>query len=311
MLLAVAVPILLAAFSAPLARLVVAHVSPRSALRTLLVTTVTFASMTVAALLLLAWSLIARTNIVAAQGPWRPGDVSAATRVPALVGWLAVAEIAALMIRVSRTIRSIVRDRRTLCDLHRAMPPTPGPLVVVDDVVPAAYALPAIHRHHAKIVATTGLQTLLNPAEHEAVLAHEAAHLSYHHRWIATVAQMCTAFNPLLRSIEHRLTMLIETCADSAAAQQVGASITARAIAITAIAHLDNPPAVRTAGFAISGSGPVASRVTTLLNPPIYRRWIAMTACVLSLSAVVSITYASRTTERTFEQLTATSQTHP
>ena len=94
--------------------------------------------------------------------------------------------------------------------------------VVIDAAVPVAYCL---WGRPATIVLSSGALEVLDPAQLEAVLAHERAHLAgRHHLLIALTRGLAAAFPgvPLFgRGLDH-VGRLSEMCADDAAARRSG-----------------------------------------------------------------------------------------
>jgi Zn-dependent protease with chaperone function len=94
--------------------------------------------------------------------------------------------------------------------------------VVIDAAAPVAYCL---WGHPATIVLSSGALEVLDPAQLEAVLAHERAHLAgRHHLLIALTRGLAAAFPgvPLFgRGLDH-VGRLSEMCADDAAARRSG-----------------------------------------------------------------------------------------
>jgi Zn-dependent protease with chaperone function len=83
------------------------------------------------------------------------------------------------------------------------------------------------------IVATTGLRERLSPAETDAVLAHERAHLSGRHHLQVLLAETLGASFPMLplfRQTPEAVRRLIELAADENAARSVGADVVRRAL---------------------------------------------------------------------------------
>jgi beta-lactamase regulating signal transducer with metallopeptidase domain len=106
----------------------------------------------------------------------------------------------------------------------------------------------------------------LDPAEREALLAHERAHLAgRHHLFLAALALAC-ACHPVLRLLRAPLSYALERSADEAAAEAVGdRRLAARAIGHAALAAR---PAVRPYAALSVAAGPVPRRVAALLTAP-------------------------------------------
>jgi Zn-dependent protease with chaperone function len=96
--------------------------------------------------------------------------------------------------------------------------PAPG-AVLVEHSEPTAYCVTG---RHPTVIPTTGAVQVLGPAQLDAVLAHERAHLtSHHHRLIAMarIGRQVLAFLPLMRDTEAQVARLAEMHADDAATQ--------------------------------------------------------------------------------------------
>ena len=133
--------------------------------------------------------------------------------------------------------------------------------VVLDEDAPAAYCLPGgSHR----IVITAGTRAALGPAQLQAVLAHERAHLrGRHHLLLATASAVSRAFPfvPLLAQAGAQVAALAEMAADDAASRRHDPGDLAAALVILAIAGTRAP--------ALAAGGPAAAaRIQRLLAPP-------------------------------------------
>ena len=94
--------------------------------------------------------------------------------------------------------------------------PTLG-AVLVDHAQPAAYCVAG---PQPTVIVTTGALQALDPGQLNAVLAHERAHLAYHHHRllaIARIASQVLPFIPLARDAATQIARLIEMHADDAA----------------------------------------------------------------------------------------------
>jgi beta-lactamase regulating signal transducer with metallopeptidase domain len=251
---------------------------------------------------LLMWPLVARIPEVAAEGLWRPQDVSRADPVPRLVSLAATVAALVVVARLTRVVRRLRRDRHTLTELHRSIALLGGTDVVVELPDPAvgAYAVPRLRRYPARIVVTSAMTELLTPHEVEAVIAHERVHLARHHRGAANVAALAAALNPVLDVVRQDIDVLIERCADEDAAAGTGRAITLRALARAALAG--RPGAVRPATLA-HGQHAVAERVAALAAPPVRRRWPAVLLVALVTVSAVTAFRSVVDTEQVFEAL--------
>ena len=94
--------------------------------------------------------------------------------------------------------------------------PIPG-AVLVDHAQPAAYCVAG---PQPTVIVTTGALQALDPGQLEAVLAHERAHLAYHHHRLVAMARIGSRvlpFVPLTRDMATQVERLIEMHADDAA----------------------------------------------------------------------------------------------
>jgi Zn-dependent protease with chaperone function len=89
--------------------------------------------------------------------------------------------------------------------------------VLVDHAQPAAYCVAG---PQPTVIVTTGALQALEPGQLDAVLAHERAHLAYHHHRLLAIARISSQvlpFIPLTRDIAAQVARLIEMHADDAA----------------------------------------------------------------------------------------------
>ncbi|MBK1783896.1 M56 family metallopeptidase [Prauserella cavernicola] len=123
--------------------------------------------------------------------------------------------------RFSDLARETRRHRSTLRSVGRRADSTPETLWLAHDR-PLAFSLGG---RRGLIVATEGLTRALPPAQVDAVLEHERAHLrGRHHLLIAAADALRTVFPfvPLYAHAPHALRELAELAADSAAARRHG-----------------------------------------------------------------------------------------
>ncbi|WP_406723293.1 M56 family metallopeptidase [Streptomyces althioticus] len=264
-------PLVLPLTAWPIARLAEQHLHPRAATRLL---TGVAAVMAVCSTLCLALVMVVGT----AQLPgnplpdgWSDPEVRAAVPYDEVVGKAAIPALFAVLVVCGRTWWRLARVRRRA---HRALAGLRDTEVaVLADGEPYAYALPGGGRRD-RVVVTTGLLEVLEPAERRALFAHERAHLSArHHRFLLTV-RLAAQANPFLRPLRTAVSYTTERWADEDAAQTVDSRRTvARAIGKAALvsgASAATPPGL--AGLA--AAGPVPRRVAALLGPaPAVRTW--------------------------------------
>ncbi|WP_329402657.1 M56 family metallopeptidase [Streptomyces melanogenes] len=260
MIFAVWIPLLVPFLAVPAARGLAEALPPRPAAWLLAVASTGLAVCSAAAFGLLALAGALRLPFVAALGHLVtpldevPGTV-ALPAACAATGLLALSGLA--LIRTARRQLGEVRAAR------RGLAPATGELAVVRDPSPYAYALPG---RPGRIVVTTGMLRALEPAEREALFAHERAHLRGRHHLFLAAAELAAHLHPSLRSLRAPLAYALERCADEAAAGAVGdRALAARAIARAALASRTGAPAVPRAALAMA-AGPVPRRVAALLD---------------------------------------------
>jgi beta-lactamase regulating signal transducer with metallopeptidase domain len=132
--------------------------------------------------------------------------------------------------------------------------------VVLDEEAPAAYCLPG-GRH--RVVVSAGALAALQPAQLQAVLAHERAHLRGHHHAMLTWARAlgrALPMVPLLAQAGPRLAELAEMAADDAAVRRHAPGDLAAALVILA------RTGARATVLAVGGTAAV-TRVQRLLAP--------------------------------------------
>lgn len=200
MIYAVWVPLLMPFVAVPAARRLADALSPVHAVRLLASTAVGLALFSTLALVLLVVPGATRLSAVAAVGELvKPlADVAPDVTVPLAAA--AVALLAGCAVAVARTVR------RHWVELHRAGVPADGSggeLAVVRDSRPDAYALPGLPGSPGRIVVTTGMLRALDPAERDALLAHERAHLAGRHHFFLAGAELAALCHPALRSCAH------------------------------------------------------------------------------------------------------------
>jgi hypothetical protein len=211
-----------------------------------------------------------RLPLAALVGDWSLATVRAGDSVSkieaAVAGGLLVAAAAAGVRMLRRRMRALAAAA-----LEAACLPGPGQLVVVDDTLPDAYALPGLP---GRVVVSTGMLDALDDADREAMLAHERAHLACHHYAFAAAA--C---NPMLRPVAAAIAYTVERWADERAATECGdRRQVARAVGKAALATTHHPARRRVPEAvlgllgrrrsALRGAGPVPRRVAALLAAP-------------------------------------------
>uniref|UniRef100_A0AAU2UXV9 M56 family metallopeptidase n=1 Tax=Streptomyces sp. NBC_00003 TaxID=2903608 RepID=A0AAU2UXV9_9ACTN len=262
MIFSVWIPLLVPFLAVPAARRLAEALPPRPAAWLLATAATGLAACSTAALGLIALAGALRLPFFASlENLTAPLD--------ALPAWLAIpaAAVAAGLVAVSGL--ALVRTaRRHLAELGAArgqLGPAAGELAVLRDPGPDAYALPG---RPGRIVVTTGMLRALEPAEREALFAHERAHLVGRHHLFLAAAELAAHCHPSLRSLRAPLAFALERSADEYAAGAVGdRKLAARAIGRAALASraAAHAPARPRAVLAAT-AGPVPRRVAALLD---------------------------------------------
>lgn len=163
--------------------------------------------------------------------------------------------------------------------------PRAAATVVLDSPHPAAYCVPG---RPPTIVLTRGALNVLEPAQLEAVLAHERAHLAGRHHLLSTLTRALAASLPgvpLFTRGRDAVAGLTEMCADDAAVRLGG-----RPSLIAALLAMGTGTAVPATALEAT-SGPVTPRVHRLLEPP--RRGRRARYCVALTTVMVLLGTAS------------------
>ncbi len=283
-------PVLAAVAAGPLAE----RLEPRLATWLLTSVAVALAALSCAALGILAVAGAVRLPLLAWLGHWSSAVVRAGDPVSG-----AEAALAALLLAAAAyaALRLLWRRVRALAaaGFEAACIPGANQLVVVDDPVPEAYALPGLP---GRVVVSTGMLDALDDADRDAMLAHERAHLASHHYAFVAAAHLAAAASPLLRPAATAVAYTVERWADERAAAHCGdRRQVARAVGRAALATR-HAPARRRASEAVLGllgrrpgavrrAGPVPRRVAALLAPPRQpSRWYPLLPVAASAAVV-------------------------
>ncbi|WP_152626655.1 M56 family metallopeptidase [Streptacidiphilus carbonis] len=258
------------------ARPLAARLDPRAATWLLTACALALASLSSAALGILAGAGLIRLSLAAWAGHWS----GAAVRAGDPVTWTEAAT-AGLLLAVAGYAagRMLWRRTRALVSAGTEAACLPGldQVVVVEDPEPDAYALPGLP---GRIVVSTGMLQALDENDREAMLAHERAHLSGHHYAFVAATHLAAAANPLLRPMAEAVAYTVERWADENAASACGdRRQVARAVGKAALATRHTPSrrhlpaaALGLLGWrrdALATAGPVPRRVAALLAPPL------------------------------------------
>jgi Zn-dependent protease with chaperone function len=157
--------------------------------------------------------------------------------------------------------------------------------VLVEHSEPVAYCVAG---RHPTVILSTGALNALDPAQLEAVLAHERAHLAgRHHRLLALarIGRLVLPFLPLMRDADTQVARLVEMHADDAAAQASDPRSLATALVVLATGASPAPALAAAATDSVQ-------RIHRLLRPaeplgPARRQLLRATAASLALTPVL------------------------
>ncbi|MCE5325447.1 MAG: M48 family metalloprotease [Planctomycetaceae bacterium] len=141
--------------------------------------------------------------------------------------------------------------------------------------------------------------TALTPAQLEAILAHELAHIARHDYLInllQAAAETLLFYHPAAWWLSRRIRQQREYCCDDIAARATGAAAVARAL--TATARLALPHRSVTAAVAADGGGTFFHRIRRLVAPEVRPGVGALDLLALALLAAIALSgaaYASYT----------------
>ncbi|WP_405614737.1 M56 family metallopeptidase [Streptomyces sp. NBC_01508] len=260
-------PLVLPLTALPIARLAERHLHPRRAARLLATVAVILASCSALCLGLLVVVGTAQLPGNPLPDGWSDAEVREAVPHDQFFG---KAAIVALLVAATAGVCVVARHRRFHVLAHRTLDSLPArsEVAVLRDSAPYAYALPGAP---GRIVVSAGMLACLEPAEREALLAHERAHLAGRHHRLLLAVRLAGCANPLLRPLMSAVTYSTERWADEEAARVTGdRRTTARAVGKAALVsqHASAPP------LPAFAAGPVPRRVAALLGPvPPDRRW--------------------------------------
>lgn len=181
---------------------------------------------------------------------------------------------------VGASARGRLRQARLVGRAGRRLPGTDA--TIVDDNVAAAYLVPG---RHATIVVTSAAVDALTGPELAAVIAHERGHHSGRHHLLVDGMRVLTRAFPRSRMLARahgQVALLVEICADDAAAARHSRLDLARALVTMAEAS------AYPAGALAASGGDAATRVRRLLSPPRPLRRGAAIAASAMLGALVA-----------------------
>jgi Zn-dependent protease with chaperone function len=157
--------------------------------------------------------------------------------------------------------------------------------VLVEHPEPAAYCVAG---RQPTVILTTGAVAALEPAQLQAVLAHERAHLAgRHHRLLAMarIGRQVLPFVPLMRDADLQVARLVELHADDAATRASDPRSLATALVVLATAGSPEPALAAAATDAVQ-------RIHRLLGPAeplglVRRHLLRARAAALALTPVL------------------------
>lgn len=294
-------PLLASVLLAVAARSLGRFLPPATAVRLLVVATLTTALSGGFVLAVLAFTLAAQNAWLAHLGGWSPAEIRVLDPVAPVAGIAAGVAVTGLFVaavwRAAGTVRALwaagVTCRRLGAGTHG--------LVVVDDPRPDAYAVAGIS---GRVVVSTGMLRALSGPERRVLFAHESAHLNHHHHLYLALVDLAAAANPFLRPAATAVHLGVERWADEDAAAAVGdRTLAARAVAQAALARSAHTRQRLPATALAMTAGPVVARTRALLDPPPRpRRLLAATLLALTLATAASAVVVDHTTEHRFEQ---------
>jgi Zn-dependent protease with chaperone function len=234
------------------------------------------------------WQAVALAAVLAALGAGLSlatgrglaPDAGPAARVAAVVALLLTVTVLGRLLlsghRVGTSVRRLRRRHRELVDLLLA---DDAGVRVLDHPTPMAYCLPGTR---SRVVVSAGARSVLDPAELDAVLAHERAHLRARHDLVLEAFTVLHRAFPRVVTGETALTevrLLVEVLADRSARRRTGAAPLVRAL--VALADSRAPDAALGAG----GSG-LVERVELVRDDRDHR---TLAALVYGVAAAVVV----------------------
>ena len=274
---------------------------PPTAVRLLTVTGLITALSTGFVLCVAAFVALAQIHAVAALGRWSARTVAAGEPLPLFLGLACAAASAALMAAAARHLALAGRDLAAAAAACRDLGAGASGLVILNDDVPDAYALPGLK---GRVVVSTAMLRELPAPERRVLLAHEMAHLRHRHHLYVLGADLSAAANPLLRPLADAVRQGIERWADEEAAAVTGdRHTTARALARASLAQHHATSRDRRLNLALRmAHSMVMVRTQALLAPaPRSRPPLVFAVGLLATVAVLGAVLAGHDTETVLE----------
>ncbi|MFE2430243.1 M48 family metalloprotease [Streptomyces sp. NPDC059373] len=280
--------LLLAAVSPAVGR----RLAPAPAARALAVSAALTAAAAVWGLVLLAATLLSDSPPVVDEA--REHRFHIPEPVPFAIAIAALLALAAVVVRLWRTLRAVRATGRALRRLSESHPGGTE-LIVAAAAQPQAFAIPLRGAGApGRILVSSGMLAVLDAPERQVLLAHERAHLVHGHSRLSLLAEVAAAVNPLLIPVRDTIGFLLERWADERAAEAAGdRRVAARALARAALAsHRSQAPLCASAlGFSEHA---ITRRVSALQRAPLPNVRAAVLA-VLLLGLVPAVGAADAT----------------
>lgn len=219
----------------------------------------------------------------ALRAEYGPAGPLAGAAGAALAGGVSARAVYCLVGELVSSVRARQHHAAMLAPIARPHPRLPA--LVVPHEVAAAYCLPGGQR---RIVLTTGALAALNPEQLHCVLAHERAHLRWHHHLPVGLARaLHRAFPgiPVFRHADQQITDLVEMLADDLATKHGDRHSYAAALVTLAEGAAPAP--------ALAAGGPAAlARVRRLVAPDRPLGLLRRTATSLTILALLALPLA-------------------
>lgn len=237
------------------------------------------------------------TALLTSCAPWSEAAVKPLTRedlasLSAAESGALLAAGAVLLLPGVALARELLRARRSRAHHARVlrMVGVPEPRLratVLEHAAPAVYCLPG---RAPQVVVSSGALRSLTPAQLEATLAHERAHIDGRHHLLVSAAEAfaaCFGRLPLARCVRTEVPLLVEMAADDRALRRCSRDALATALYAMAVGQAAGSAVPREA-FAAGGPSAVL-RMRRILEP--HRRGHpALFGAFTALAAVAAVT---------------------
>ena len=248
---------------------------PAVATWTVTIATALTAVLSTWSLVLLAAARLDRVAYVTERLHITGGLLRREEHIPIAVSLVALVLLLTRVARVVATVRRAHRARHAAAVFRSR---NPGPLVVVADDQPIAFALAGRRHETGVVVISTAVLQSIPDEERRGVLAHENAHLDLRHHRHRTVVGLGVSLEPALRAANAASERAIERWADEHAARtrQGRSDVAAALSSFRRLAHGTVQRPVRTdteliGGLAFARSS-TQERIEALLATPPVRR---------------------------------------